>query len=114
MLDQVRAGGDTGGNCCVQVTPSHVHVSASDDPGSTGEVVEPPKNTTFPAAASNAIPGPIRGEGEVAGDIWSHAPRQIQVSPRIAEPLRPPYSSADCVAPSYAKATSARADGDPT
>jgi hypothetical protein len=34
-----------------------------DDPGSTREVVEPPKNITFPAAPSKAIPGPIRGAG---------------------------------------------------
>src|SRR5580698_1671593 len=74
ILDHVLGDGDTGGNCWVQVVPSHVQVSLREVPVPTGAVVEPPKSTMLPAAASKAIPGPWRAGGEAAGDIANHLP----------------------------------------
>src|SRR5438552_2168125 len=44
MLVHVRAGGEMGGNCWVQLVPSQVHVSARDEPELSGAVAEPPKH----------------------------------------------------------------------
>jgi hypothetical protein len=108
----LRAGGDTGGNCCVHVVPSQVQVSLRYVPAGI-KLLWPPKSTILPAAPSYAIPAPKRGDGEVAGDSCNHPPRQFQVSPYVVPELAPPKSTVDLVAKSYAMPILVRADGVP-
>src|SRR5580698_4031709 len=95
----LRAGGDTGGNCSVQVVPSHVHVSFRYAP----VLSWPPKRTTLLAAPSYAISTLWRAEGEPAGDSLDQPPDcHVQVSPKYVPtlPLKtsPPKSTVECVA----------------
>src|SRR5580658_3924030 len=89
-----RGDGETGGNCCVQVTPSQVQVSSREVPSASA----PPKSTISPAAPSQAIAGPTRGDGDAAGNNCVHCSRKIQVSPSVVGLVKPPNITVESVA----------------
>src|SRR5258708_14508027 len=88
---QKRAYGATEVATWVQLDPSHSHVSATRPMfGSC-----PPKRTARPRLESKARPGPVRGDGEVAGcSCIQEVPSYSQVSGSInPNRLKAPKSS---------------------
>src|SRR5712692_10313039 len=101
MPPLAEPGGEVGGLCCVQLNPSHVHVSVYAAP--VVDWQQPPNKTTRPWARSRATFGLPRGGGAVDGFSWFQAiPSQRQVSPRNCEssPWPPKRSTAPAVASS--------------
>ncbi len=86
----VRARGEVAGDCCDQVVPSHVQVSAT-----LADPVLPPKRTTSPRTASKVAAAALRAGGDVGGDSCDQVlPSHVQVSPS-GEPVAdtPPKST---------------------
>src|SRR5258708_631455 len=74
---QNRGNGRVVGLRCVQLVPSHSHVSFIRWPAA-----RPPKSTRTPRAVSKDIAMPNLGEGELAGAIFVQlVPSYVHVSP---------------------------------
>src|SRR5260370_7564323 len=96
---QKRAYGATEVAPWVQLDPSHSHVSATRPMfGSC-----PPKRTARPRLESKARPGPVRGDGEVAGcSCIQEVPSYSQVSATInPHTFKPPTSTTRAPAAAY-------------